>query len=102
MVAGGWRTLQAIDNGIFEENKEYKYVKGLIVDDISNEAGKRIASLVYDGGSLGLSMVSLTKNVGKIFTLKGSELNKIVHAYASGADAVSIVIGASQLVIKLK
>lgn len=102
MFVGGWRTLEAIDNGIFEKNKEYKFVKGLIVDVINDEKGKEMASFVYDLGALFTSAKSLKGNVETTFVLSGSELNKIVYGYASGLDAVSIVIGTEQLMIKFK
>jgi TANFOR domain-containing protein len=63
-VYGGIQTLSAIQENMFDENKEYKLIRGFLVD----ENGYNGATLIYDLG-----------NITSGFLVGGSDINDVVN-----------------------
>ena len=82
MVTGGFNALDAIAEGTWEEDKEYKFAKGLIIQTWGEDAG-----IVYDIGSIAVGGYSAYKNITKI---SGKDIKGILHAFDTGADSYSI------------
>lgn len=100
-IYGGIRTLRAIEKGFFDPNREYKFVKGIIVNNIQNSELKFAVSCIYDLSSIIVGAKSGTVNLSE-FKLSGDALEKIVKAYAGGSDFVNITYGGVTLTIQLK
>ena len=84
-IAGGLLTLNAIDNGLFDPNKEYRIVKGIVVDN-TGEGGALLYDLTNIGVNLG-NVGTTIKSLNGIKTVSGKELNSIVGATLEGVDA---------------
>jgi hypothetical protein len=92
-IAGGIRTLNAINNGLFDPNKEYKFVKGLLIDNFGENYGK-----IYDFSSILAGAVSVRGDIVRIKTIRGDELEKILKAYSAGSGTVNTGYDTYQLI----
>ncbi|WP_162555740.1 hypothetical protein [Reichenbachiella versicolor] len=85
-ISGGYETLEAIEEGIFQSDKEYKIVKGFLIENLGDEAG-----LVYDITAVGFSLSSIKENI------TGENLNELVRAGSLTIDAINVYTAFSDI-----
>ena len=79
----------AINNDIFDKNKEYNIFKGIVVEMFGDGSAK-----YYDFASIVVGIASVTDNVTTIYDLpkiSGKELEIIIRGVNTGATSVSSV-----------
>lgn len=100
-IYGGISALRAIEKGFFDRNTEYKFAKGIIVNNIRNPNLKFTISCIYDVSSIIVGATSGNVNITE-FKLSGEALEKIVKAYAAGSDFTNITYGGITSTIQIK
>ncbi len=79
-ISGGISKLNAINNKVFYPNKEYRLVKGIIVDNYGTQG-----AALYDIGSLIVNVYNIAG------TLTGTDLNQVLDYLSLGMDSYEII-----------
>jgi hypothetical protein len=93
-ISGGIRTLNAINKGLFDSHKEYKVIKGFLVDNLGSAFGA-----MYDLGSI---FVDLRLGLEHVTTINGADFEGILKAVSSGQDFYEVGDKTYKFVNKLK
>jgi hypothetical protein len=90
-IAGGIRTINAIRSGLFDPNKEYKPVKGVIMG-MAGDYGEYVG-FAYDVGSIVTSFkigLGAWQEIRNLESIYGNELEVIIKGYVTGIETVSV------------
>jgi len=79
-VSGGISKIQAINDKVFDPNKEYRLVKGIVVDNYGAQG-----ALIYDIGNLIVNIYGVTG------ILRGEEINTVIDYLSAGMDSYEIL-----------